>query len=218
MSVSAGRPSSRLQRSRKLPQKKSLTGTRSASRWCSAASMRASFAPQFAVRFTSFPPDQSRWKTSSMSAHHSSVPRLASGALHGLHDGPPLLGLRILRHLRHVGLVVRADVLEVREELAVPVEDGVVADVALRDLRQHLRPHAARGSACTRRASPGLTPMSCPYRSMWFLLRAVTPNPQERSSGKRSRLRPGARGGGSVRQDAVLLTTGAGRTCRRPPW
>src|SRR5690349_12692961 len=61
--------------------------------------------------------------------------------LHGLHERPPALRLRIRGHGAHVRVEIRAHVLEVREQDAVPQVDGIVADVGEPDPRQHARPN-----------------------------------------------------------------------------
>ena len=52
------------------------------------------------------------------------------GLLHGHHNVPPFLSLGIGGHSGHIGLKVVAHVLEVGEEIAVLMVDGVDMDIA----------------------------------------------------------------------------------------
>jgi len=61
--------------------------------------------------------------------------------LHGAHNSPPFLGFRVGRHLGPILLDVGSVILEISEQHIIPEEDGVVANIALRDLAQHFRPH-----------------------------------------------------------------------------
>src|SRR2546423_4680305 len=54
--------------------------------------------------------------------------------------GPPLAGLGVIGHLRHIGCEVLTNVLEVRKEEMLMTKDGVVADIAGMDGCQDVRP------------------------------------------------------------------------------
>src|SRR5713226_1847785 len=60
--------------------------------------------------------------------------------LHRLHHCPPFLSLGVRSHFAPVTLQVASVVLEIAEEDAVLEVDGIVSDVAFRNLCQHFRP------------------------------------------------------------------------------
>ena len=106
---------------------------------CAAADADASTG-RASTRLRSHHRPQSRWNTSVMFDHHSSARGGGPLLLHGLHERPPALRLRIRRHGAHVGREVVAHVLEVREQDSVAQVDRVVADVRAMDLLEHARP------------------------------------------------------------------------------
>src|ERR1700761_3100454 len=63
--------------------------------------------------------------------------------LHGAHNRPPFLGFRVRSHLCPIALDVCPVILEISKQDVVLEEDGVVANVALRDLAQHFGPHGS---------------------------------------------------------------------------
>jgi len=60
--------------------------------------------------------------------------------LAGFADIPPLLGAGIRCHAGHVCIEVISDILEVGKKKSILVVDGVVANPALGDLGENLRP------------------------------------------------------------------------------
>lgn len=53
---------------------------------------------------------------------------------------PPELCCRVLRHFFHVGFIIIADVFKIGKDLRPLAEDGVIAQIAVMDGLQHLRP------------------------------------------------------------------------------
>src|SRR5436309_10131497 len=60
--------------------------------------------------------------------------------LHGIHDGPPLSGFRVSRHLGHICLEIVSNVFEIRKKSIVLKEDAVVSDVAVANGLENFRP------------------------------------------------------------------------------
>src|SRR5580658_10741562 len=63
--------------------------------------------------------------------------------LHWAHNRPPFLGFRVRGHLCPICLDVGSVILEIAKQEIVFEKDGVVTNVALRDLAQHFRPHSS---------------------------------------------------------------------------
>ena len=62
------------------------------------------------------------------------------GRLHRLGPGPPLLRLGVRGHLRHIGLVIIADIFKISKEQFAVAKDAVVANVSGGNCRQHFGP------------------------------------------------------------------------------
>src|SRR6185369_10560633 len=60
--------------------------------------------------------------------------------LHGLHNGPPLLGFRIGSHVCHISSKVTAVVFEVAEQSVILQKYRIVADITLMNHLENLRP------------------------------------------------------------------------------
>jgi hypothetical protein len=76
-----------------------------------------------------------------MLAHHSPEARDSGGRCIGFHYCPPLLCLGISRHLRHVRLKVRIVVFPIAEQQIIFEKDGIIADIAISEHVQNLRPN-----------------------------------------------------------------------------
>src|SRR5437588_4095825 len=63
------------------------------------------------------------------------------GYLHRLSPGPPLERPGVRSHLRHIGLIIVADIFEIGKEQLTVTKNAVVANVAGVNHRQHFGPN-----------------------------------------------------------------------------